>query len=723
MIAENKLNKMLEDLLSICRKNLPRVREELITKSFRLSYEAHKNDNRDSGEPYFDHPYAVAKIVAEEIPLDDTSVIAALLHDVVEDTEISLDFIQKEFGSEVGIIVNGVTKIDGVFKGQDITQAEYYRKMLLSMIDDVRVILVKFADRVHNMRTLDSLVASRQRRIAKETLDIYAPFANRFGLGQIKWELEDLSFKYLNKDAYEEIAKKLKDKRKEREEYIKKFSEPLKQKLIESGLKFELSGRPKHIFSIYKKMMKLNTTFDNIFDLLAIRIILDDIDQNKCYYVLGIVNNLYKPISDRFKDYISIPKKNNYQSIHNTVYGPAGKLVEIQIRTRKMHEIAERGVAAHWKYKENVAATDRDLEDWVNWIRDIFENVSKTEASKEILSSFSLQLFQDEIYLFTPKGDLKILPINSTSVDFAFEIHSNVGYHCIGAKVNGKIVPLNTVLHSGDQVEIITSKNQHPNRSWLQFVVTHKAKSAVRKYLKNEDEKLVETGKDIFEKKLKKLKLTFTPDDVIKLSRKLKYENTQKFYRAIAQDKIDLDEVLNPEVVSVPDEQKDISFENFAAFARNNIGGVILEGDYKGIVVSYARCCGPIPGDPIIGYITIGEGIKIHRKDCKNLQIISRTNVEKLVPVSWPKTKSSMFLAGIKIVGEDSPGILKDLSNSITNYQNTNIKTVHINTQDSMFNGTITVQVNDLEHLNRLIERIKKNRGIYSVERLDSETA
>ncbi|MEK6552174.1 MAG: bifunctional (p)ppGpp synthetase/guanosine-3',5'-bis(diphosphate) 3'-pyrophosphohydrolase [Bacteroidota bacterium] len=716
-----KHQRMLEDLLKICKKNLPSVNEELIKKAFQLSYESHKNDFRASGEPYFNHPYEVAMIVAREIPLDDISVVSALLHDVVEDSDISLDFISKEFSKEVSEIVDGVTKIGGVFKGQEITQAENYRKMLLSMVKDVRVILVKFADRLHNMRTLEFVHPQKQRRIAKETLEIYAPFAHRFGLGILKWEMEDLSFKYLNKEAYDDIANKIKNTRKERESFISRFSKPITEKLKEHHIKYELGGRPKHLYSVYRKMIIQNRPFEDIYDLLAIRIILESDDTNDCYYVLGIINQLYKPIADRFKDFISIPKKNNYQSIHTTVIGPDGKLVEVQIRTRKMHEIAERGVAAHWKYKEKTSTNDKDLEEWVSWIRDIFEHASKDEATKEILASFKLNLYQDEIYIFTPKGDLRRLPLNSTPVDFAFEIHSNVGYRCIGAKVNGKIVPLDTVIHSGDQVEIITSKNQHPNKSWLQFVQTHKAKNSIRKYLNKEEEKLLDSGKEIWDRKIKKLKLSFTSDDLSKLVRKLKFDNNRQFFRAIAQDKVNLDEILNPKVETDEKESVEIAFDKFANIARNIAGGIVVEGDAKGFAYTYAKCCNPIPGDQVIGYVTIGEGIKIHRKDCKNLINMIKTNEERLVPVNWPKSDGAFFVAGLSIRGDDVPGILKDISNSITTYQNTNIKSVNITTNDSMFKGTITVYVKDLEHLTKLIERLKKNRGIYTVERFDAE--
>ncbi|MBU1096629.1 MAG: RelA/SpoT family protein [Ignavibacteriae bacterium HGW-Ignavibacteriae-2] len=721
-ISEIKYQKMLADLLEHCQANLPKVNKALLEKAFNLSFEAHINDIRASGDPYFYHPYEVALIVAKEIPLDDISVVGALLHDVVEDTDFDLEFVAKEFGEDVAEIVNGVTKISGLFSGQEITQAENYRKLLLSMVKDVRVILVKFADRLHNMRTLEFVPPEKQRRIALETLEIYAPFTHRFGLGRVKWELEDLSFKYLNREAYEEIAHKIKNKRRERESYINKFIGPVISKLREHDLDFEIGGRAKHIYSIYKKMLKQNTTFENIFDLLAVRIILESNDPNECYYVLGVINQQYKPISDRFKDYISIPKKNNYQSIHNTVIGPEGKLIEVQIRTRKMHEIAEKGVAAHWKYKENNMNTDNELEEWVNWIRDVFENATRNEATKEILASFKLNLYQDEIYIFTPKGDLRRLPINSTPVDFAYEIHSNVGYHCIGAKVNGKIVPLDSPLHSGDQVDILTSKNQHPNRSWLQFVQTHKAKSSVRKYLNREEDKNAELGQESWDKKLKKSKLTFTRDELNKLSRKLRFDNPRQMFIAIAKDVINVDQIL-----AAPEEKEeqvlpDFQYESFAELARTTTGGVIVDGEHKGIEYFFAKCCSPIPGDPIVGYITIGEGIKIHRKDCKNLLNMLKHGEHKLVPVVWPQSNGSNFVAGIKIRGEDKLGVLNEISNSISHYKNTNIKAVNINTNDSMFNGTVSVYVNDLEHLNRLIERLKKVQGVYSVTRFDINT-
>jgi len=719
-LTDSKYEKLRDNLLETCRQNLPKVDEKLIIKSLEFAIEAHKNNTRASGEPYYTHPYEVALIVAKEFPLDDITVASTLLHDVVEDTEFDLDLIRREFGKEVADIVDGVTKISGIFRGKEITQAENYRKMLLSMVKDIRVILVKFADRLHNMRTLDFVNSEKQRRIAQETLEIYAPFANRFGLGQLKWEFEDLAFKYLNLEAYEEITKKIKSKRKERESYIKKFSEPLRKKLEEYDLDFEINGRAKHLYSIYRKMIRRNRPFEEIYDLFAVRVILNTEDKNDCYTTLGVVNQFYMPIPDRFKDYISIPKSNGYQSIHTTVVGPDGRLVEVQIRTSKMHEVSEKGVAAHWRYKEDMATTDKELEDWVDWIRDIFESATRDDARKELLESFKLNLYQYEIYVFTPKGELRRLPANSTPVDFAFEIHSKVGYHCIGAKINGKIVPLDSILHSGDQVDIITSKNQHPNKNWIKFVTTHKAKSAVRKWINKEEEDIIEAGKTLWEKKVKKMKLSFSQSDLNKIITKLKFENIRHFYRSLALGKINIDEILT--AASIPEEKTEIpelKFEKFTDIARGQIGNVIVDGDKKGILYTYAKCCSPIPGDPIIGFITVGEGIKIHKKTCNNMLNLTHEDSSKLFAVQWPTSEDSLFVAGLTVKGEDAPGLLNDISHAIVTYQNTNIKSININTTDSTFEGNVTVYVKNLEHLSRLVDRLKKLKNIYSVERFD----
>jgi guanosine-3',5'-bis(diphosphate) 3'-pyrophosphohydrolase len=715
----------LDDLLNVCRKNLRTVDEDLITRAFTLSLNAHKNDLRASGEPYFYHPYEVAMIVAREIPLDDVSVASALLHDVVEDTTFDIKDIRAEFGGTVADIVDGATKITDIFKSHEVTQAESYRKLLLSMVNDIRVMLIKFADRLHNMRTLEYLPPEKQQRLARETLDIYAPFAHRFGLAKIKWELEDLSFKFLHRVEYDQIARQLKSRRRERENYIKKFAGPIEKRLTQEGLSYELEGRPKHLFSIYNKMLKRSKPLDEIYDLFAVRFILDTKDNNDCFMVYGVISELYKPIPERFKDYISIPKKNGYQSIHTTVVGPGGKLVEVQIRTRAMHEVAEKGVAAHWMYKENKSSIDKELEQWVNWVREIFEQKNE-DTPKELLESFRLNLYQDEIYVFTPKGDLRILPRNATPVDYAFEIHSNVGFHCIGAKVNGRIVPLNSLLRSGDQVEIITSKNQNPNPDWDKFVVTHKAKSHIRRWIREEERKKAEEGKEIWDKKLKRHKLHYSEDDLTKTIHSAKLENLQSFYIDIAEHRIDpdlfIEDVLvqpnrtTEEEAKSPDEAGSL-FKKFITTARELTTGISILGTSDNFLHQYAKCCNPIPGDEIVGFVTIGEGVKIHRKDCKNVLSKRMAESERIVEVSWPPSNGADFIVAIRLYGKDRPGLLSDVTHVISTYKNTNIRSVNIDSRASMFEGQIILFVKNTEHLARVIEKIKKVPGIIEVER------
>jgi RelA/SpoT family (p)ppGpp synthetase len=712
---------LLEELLTNCKKNLPVIDVKLIEKAFDFALVAHQNDTRASNEPYFTHPFAVANTLATEIPFDSVSVACGLLHDIVEDnSEYPIEIIEKNFGHDIGQIVDGLTKIKHLFKGTEINQSENYRKLLMSVSKDVRVIIVKFADRLHNMRTIEFLNPDKRKRIAKETLEIYAPLANRFGLGKLKWELEDLAFKELNKQAYEDIKKKINIKRGEREKYIERFSTPIIQSLNQYAIKFEISGRAKHLYSIYRKMIKRNKPFEEIYDLFAVRIIIESEDRNACYTTYGIVNGIYIPIPDRLKDYIAIPKANNYQSIHTTVVGPEGKLVEVQIRTKQMHEIAEQGVAAHWKYKEGKTHTNQTLNQYVNWIRDILDNASGDDMRKNIIENFKLNLYSDEVYIFTPKGDLKRLPLNSTPVDFAFDIHSKVGHHCIGAKVNQKIVPLDTILHSGDQIEIITSKNQHPNKNWLKFVRTSKARSEIRRWINKEEDELVNNGKEIWERKLKKLKLVFTSQDVTKLALNIKYDNLRQFFTAIGRGKVNLDEVLT----STTEKEKKLKdpvteFENFAKIARTSGGDLVVNGEDFKMMFSYSKCCNPIPGDPVVGYISTGDGIKIHRKNCKTLLHISEREPEKIVTVEWPKIEGSSFIVGIILKGEDSTGLLNEISHSIVSFQNTNIKSISIDTKDSTFEGSVTLYVQNLEHLFRVMERLKKIKGVYSVQRMD----
>lgn len=719
----------MQVLLGICHKHLRTVDDDMIERAFRMALKAHEHDKRSSGEPYFDHPYAVALIVAREIPLDDISVASALLHDVVEDTRIELNDIREEFGNTVADIVDGVTKITDIFRSHEITQAESYRKLLISMVNDVRVMLVKFADRLQNMRTIEYLSPEQQQRIARETLEIYAPFAHRFGMGQIKWELEDLSFKVLYPAEYRRLANQLNEQRRERERYIKRFSEPIRERLEQEGLKFEIMGRAKHLFSIFNKMRRQNKPLEEIYDLFAIRIILETDDPNDCFLVYGIVTQVYQPVPERFKNYISLPKKNGYRSIHTTVAGLDGRLVEVQIRTREMDAVAEKGIAAHWLYKEDAATkskVDKEIENWVSWVREIVE-LRDEVAPLELMENFKLNLYQDEIYVFTPKGDLKILPRNATPVDFAYEIHSEVGNRCIGAKVHGKIVPLNSLLKSGDQVEIITSKSQTPNPEWEKFVVTHKAKMHIRKWVREEQREKMTEGRELWLKKLKKNKAHISEDELLKLIQPLKFETPFAFYLAIAEGKMNPDDVIlqlqekqevsSGEKAEREEEQDESLFQKFLHTARDIASNISIGGSESNVMHRYASCCNPIPGDEIIGFVTVGEGIKIHRRDCKNINTLRLTEGQRFVDVEWPRQNGAEFLAAIHLAGRDRSGLLNDITHAISNFENTNIRSVNIDTRGKMFDGRIIISVRDTEHLKRVIEKMKKISGVEDASR------
>lgn len=715
----------IEELISICNRNLKTVNQGLIRKAFLFAADAHKNVKRASGEPYFVHPLAVATILAQELVLDDISVAAALLHDVLEDTDYEYDDLKKEFGETVANLVDGATKITDMFKSHEVTEAESFRKLMLFMIKDIRVILVKFADRLHNMRTLQFLPQPKQIRIATETLDIYAPLAHRFGLGQLKWELEDLCFKYLHPEEYVDLVRQVNERREERNRYITKFSEPLTDRLKKEGFHFDLVGRPKHFYSIYNKMKKRDKTFEEIYDLFAVRIILDTPKVNDCFMVYGIVSDMYFPVPSRFKDYISVPKNNGYQSIHTTVVGPDGKLVEIQIRTREMDEIAEKGVAAHWAYKENDKATISKSDEWVNWVREIFEQTDSNENPNQFIEDFKLNLFQDEIFTFTPKGDLKILPKDSTPVDFAYEIHTDVGAKTIGAKVNGRIVPLHHKLQNGDQVEIITSKNQKPNQDWEKFVVTQKAKSKIRSFLNEEKRKISDLGKELWEKKLKRLKIKLNDTELQKLVHELRFFNPLAFYYQIGMGLFDYETYLEKYIekqTAVEEETEKVgkSFNEFADVSRPATkDSIVLQGNQANIQLNYAKCCNPVPGDDIVGFVTVGEGIKVHRKSCRNIRSVKQTDVGRIVEISWPKRENDDFLAGILVSGDDRHALVSDITDLISRSLNTNIRGLNFNTKDGVFEGTIILYVKDLDHLNKIIERIKRVSGVTSVTRFE----
>jgi GTP pyrophosphokinase len=714
----------LNELLQLCKAKLHRYDEDLIRKAFFMCYRAHSGEKRASGEPYFYHPVEVAKILLEEIPLDDVSVAAALLHDVAEDTEYTIDDIRDEFGDEVATIVEGLTKISDIFANREIKEAESFRKMLLSMIHDIRVILIKFCDRLHNMRTLDALPPHRQVKLAIETRDIYAPFAHRFGLGKIKVELENLAFKYLDREAYDKLVEELKLTRAERMAYLETVMQPIEKELRQRGFDFEIVGRPKHLFSIYNKMRTQGKSLSEIYDLYGIRVILNSDNPSDCFSAYGYITQIFQPVPERFKDYISVPKHNGYQSLHTTIIGPKGRMVEVQIRTRKMHEFAENGVAAHWRYKEKVSTQDEAINSLIRWARELIENA---ESATAFMEGFRMNLYQDEIYVFTPKGDMKVLPRNATPVDFAFEIHTEIGMHCIGAKVNGKIVALHTKLKSGDQVEIITSKNQTPKADWEKFVVTHKAKLKIRQFLNEERRQQIEEGRTLWSKLIEKTKRVFSENDMVRLAKQHGLPTVADFFQAIGKKEINPEKALS--LLMQPEQKPEkhiVQYSEFLQDARRthaqivdkSCDAVIIEG-MDGIAYAYAKCCNPVPGDEIIGIVTAGGVVKIHRRNCRNVNNEHIVRSGKLVSVSWKASPTNEFLAGLRIFGEDRMGMTNAITQAILKTE-TNIRSIALNAKDGIFEGTVIVYVKDIAHLNRLVEKIKRIDGVFTVERFSN---
>ncbi len=734
---EPEFEAKLTALLELCRRSLSSLDEDLIRRAFLLGYWAHRNDWRKSGERYFTHPLEVASIVARDIGFDDISVAAALLHDVVEDTEFSLDFIREEFGEAMATIIDGLTKIRGVFESRELGQAENVRKLMLSMASDIRVILVKFADRLHNMRTIESLPKQKQLKIASETHDLFAPLAHRFGLFAVKSELEDLSIKVLDPEAYYEIVGSLRASKAEREAYIASFVQPVRERLEDDGFSFDIYGRPKNLYSIYRKMRGQNKLLDEIYDLFAIRIVLKSEGKKgkeDCWRVYSIVTDLYKPLPERFRDFISVPKSNGYQSLHTTVLGPAGRRVEVQIRTQEMHEVAERGVAAHWKYKEGVLQTDARFDTWLSWVRDLLEN-PKPEQATEFVRDFRLNLYDEEIYVFTPKGNLLSLPRGATPVDFAFQVHSEVGFHCIGAKVNGKMAPLSYKLKSGDQVEGITSKKQTPNPDWMKFVVTHKARSRIRHWINEKRRKAVDLGRDLWEKKIKRAHLEIDEQDVHKYVSRLRFPNPQQMFYEIGVGLYDVDDFVNfvkngESSRSVEEEEKGaeaqdetlrLRYESFLDTAQSTgRPALMIDGDlHTDIVTRYASCCNPIPGDDVFGYISKGGSIKIHRVNCKNAPNLLINQPDRIVPVEWSRQKDVQFVVALRVMGEDRVGLVSDVTTIISKNLKTNIRSITVNSEDGIFEGTLVLYVSDLEHLRRLIERLKRIDGVHGVYRFE----
>ena len=704
-----------------------RSKEEtkIIRKAFNLAVNAHRNDRRKSGEPYIFHPLAVARICGDEIGLGTISIVCALMHDTVEDTTITLSDIEKIFGHKVKSIIDGLTKISGEFDFTSSSQAENFKKMFLTIPDDVRVILIKLADRLHNMRTLDSMKESKKLKIASETSYLCAPLAHRLGLFSIKTELEDLSFKFTYPNEYSSITKKLQKTKAVRERFIQKFSLPIKKELDNQGFKYQLKARTKGIPSIYRKTQEKGVDFEEIFDVFAIRIILDSKDEKAdCWKVYSIVTDFYIPNPERLRDWISYPKQNGYESLHTTVMSPTGKWVEVQIRTERMDVVAEKGLAAHWKYKEKTE-NDTRLDKWISDIREIMENRSKNTT--EFLDEFKNNLYSDEIYVFTPKGDLFPLPLKSTALDFAFSVHSDVGAKCIGAKVNSKLVPLSYVLKSGDQIEILTSKNQIPKEGWLDFVITSKAKYKIKQCLKEERKEIAANGKEILSRKLKNLKINFSESNLKIILKYYEFEEHTEFYYQIANNNIDLGKIkkINQkggELYLSSSITKSIknTFESLVKKVKKGDDSIIIgDGADPNLDYKLAPCCNPLPGDSVFGFITINDGIKIHRNNCPNARELRSNYAYRILTAKWKINLGDAFITGLEFTGIDIVGVVKELTTIISEDEKINMKSLNFDTNDGVFEGEIMLYVYDKSHLEKLIKKLRNINGIEKVVRIE----
>ncbi|MCL4708385.1 bifunctional (p)ppGpp synthetase/guanosine-3',5'-bis(diphosphate) 3'-pyrophosphohydrolase [bacterium] len=701
-------------LLKLKRYSKHPINRELLRQAFEFSREAHRNQLRKSGAPYFVHCVEVAKILCN-LHMDYVTIVGGLLHDVVEDTGVSIEEVRDKFGEEIAGLVDGVTKISELkFDSVEVRQAENFRKMLLSMVKDIRVILIKFADRLHNMRTIEYLPEKKQRRIALETREIYAPLAHRLGIAKMRWELEDLAFKTLAPQAYWNLVNKIAEKREEREAYINRFTAPIRAALRDSGITAKITGRPKHLYSIFLKMLNRDKSFEEIFDLLAVRIVVKRTED--CYFVLGIVHNQFTPVAERFKDYIATPKSNLYQSLHTTVFGADGKMVEIQIRTEDMHRTAEVGVAAHWRYKEGKQKAD-ELDKQLTWLRQMLEWQHDTDDPKEFMENLRIDLFQDEVFVFTPKGRLHKLPLGSTPVDFAFAVHTDIGIHCIGAKVNGRIVPLNYKLKSGDTVEIITSANQRPNKDWIKFVQTSKARAKIKRWLK---ESMVEQsqklGEEMLERMFKRVHVSKSDIDLDEVAPLLGCHDATDLHAAVGRGDISAQSVVAkilPEEAE-SEESKSI-FKKIIDKARGVSKGVRVQG-LDNLLINFGKCCQPVPGDRILGFLNQGRGVVVHRSDCKNILRLLE-NPERRVEVQWDVEPNKHFMVRLQLLGEDRKHFLRDVSDSISQ-TDTNIVSIEMRAEDAIVHSNIIIEVKNLQHLTRVTSRISKVNGVFSVERV-----
>jgi GTP pyrophosphokinase len=713
----------LNDILSKVSAYNATADLDIVRKAYVYCAKVHQGQTRLSGEPYLVHPMEVSAILAD-LKLDVPSVVTGLLHDTVEDTLTTLEELAGMFGEEVASLVDGVTKIGKIhFKTKEESQAENFRKMLLAMSNDIRVILIKLADRLHNMRTLQYQPEVKQRAIAKETLDIYAPIAHRLGIQWIKSELEDLSFRYLDPQVYYDLASKVSTKKKEREAYIDEVKKIISEKLAEHGIKGEVSGRSKHLYSIYRKMVKRNVDIDQIYDLIAIRVTVEDI--RGCYELLGVVHSTWKPIPGRFKDYIAMPKGNMYQSLHTTVIGPTGERMEVQIRTEEMHRVAEAGIAAHWKYKEGKGYDEREVKRFA-WLRQLLEWQQELQDSREFMDSVKVELFPEEVYVFTPKGDVKSFPKGSTPIDFAYSIHSDVGHRCVGAKVDGKLVPLKHELKNGEIVEVITSPHHTPSKDWLKIVKSSRARNRIRAWIKTEERKRsISLGREISEKEFRRYSLNFAKlqktGDVKRVAAEFGFHGEDDLMAAIGYGKLSCLQVIGKlapaDKIELHKEKAESRVEKIINKFKGKSSSAIQIGGVNDVMVRFGKCCNPLPGDEIVGFITRGRGVTVHSADCP---IALGSDPERRIEVAWSRDKQAALPVKIRVACHDQKGILANISQAITNCE-ANITSAHIqSTVDRMGVNIFEVEVTDLDHLRRVMNSILKLPGVTQVERLRS---
>lgn len=715
------------------RKAKPVLREgdaRLIKRAFAMSLEAHRDMRRKSGEPFIFHPLTVAEICVEEIGLGTTSIISALLHDVVEDTDIELADVERIFGSKIAMIIDGLTKIRGVFDYGTSQQAENFRKMLFTLSEDVRVILIKLADRLHNMRTLDSMPRNKQLKVSSETIYLYAPLAHRLGLNAMKTELEDLYLRFTDQKVFKEITDKIDDSKATRNKFIKQFIQPVKEELDSLNINYEIKGRPKSIFSVYNKMKKQKIPFEEVFDLFAIRIIIDSpIEQEKslCWQVYSIVTDYFTPNPDRLRDWISTPKANGYESLHTTVMAKNGQWVEVQIRTRRMDEIAEKGYAAHWKYKDNAGGHESNLEKWLVRVRELLERQDLTAL--EFVDDFRGNLFNEEIFVFTPKGELRTLPKGAAALDFAFEIHTDIGARCIGAKVNQRLVPINHVLKNGDQIEILTSGKQKPSEDWLRFVVSPKAKTKIKEALKEDKKRFAGEGKIILLRKLKTLKIEPTQQILEQMRVYFNAQSSLDLYYRIGRGIITSSDLkrfkdFKPSriIKTKPNAIVDVkAIEKEITSKKGRFDDVLLIGEDMDVVeYKLAKCCSPIPGDDVFGFVTVNEGIKIHRTTCPNSAELLANHGNRIIKAKWTSQHEVAFLTGLQIIGTDRVGLINDVSKVISEELKVNMSSIAFNSDHGIFNGEIKLYVNDTRHLDLLIRKLEKVEGVVKVSRFES---